>query len=208
MEDLLPVEAYYWEETGLWRRLPYVTGLSFGVLMSFIGLVMERPAGASLMSHAATALLQGVIGGALFGPGWVFWMRPFMRGLMTKMHRREGRYAAPVPDGDDYHTRLMCTLRKPSTLGISGVLYFGKVNMTFVPHEANRSAHRDPIRIPYSVVEHVQSGQMALSGLLRLSYPRPPTLLIVEGHQRTWEFIVPCIEQVQPRVNAIVRSSY
>jgi hypothetical protein len=95
-ENLVALEAYDVDETGYWRRLPWVTGLFFGVAMAFMTPLIPSTS----YSPAMTAVLSFAIGGPIFGLFFPMGLRRQIRGIWAGLYAEaHGASTRQLPTG-------------------------------------------------------------------------------------------------------------
>lgn len=131
IEHLVPLEAYDLDETGYWRRAPWVNGLWFGACMAAVAFVFNR----TLASTAFAFILNGTIFGLLFPPS----MRQQARWINAGLYFGRPWLIPPPPASMAIHYQVLCT-RTDGKVPVTGILYLGPRGFLFVPPKRNFSA--------------------------------------------------------------------
>jgi hypothetical protein len=143
MENLIPLVAYAVDETGYWARLPFLSGLLYGLLTVIIDAVYTRGDAVPPFSGVPGALFTFVASATFFGLLFPCVMRSQTRATRRGLFAGNSWIVAQPPENRHVDYRFLCYL---VTGGISsavgGAIYVGPEGMVFVPHKRNRRGNR------------------------------------------------------------------
>jgi hypothetical protein len=186
MKDLAQLPAYLLDDTGYWRRMPFVVG---GFMCVAGTLNIWFTIGSVLQPWEIVA--RGVAGGVLFALLFPFLFRLFMRWSVRRTFAKAG------PAGAMY--RLVCSIRKSPRMMVPGALYLFRDVAAFTPHRL-QALGRD-VSLPLEELS-VSSEQVPRGWLMRLLTARDPLVMRLTTSTQSEAFVVPT-----PRVTIGVLSS-
>ena len=187
IEHLAELAAYNVDETGYWARLPWSSGLFWGVAMAVMELFW--PIDGTRFSPAVTASLFLVIGSG-FGFPFSATIRRRVMLAWAQLYTGDLRAIDPPPANQLFYYQVPCTLVS-GRVGMIGVLYLGRAGMLFAPRKRRRSAQPRIEMTPVDVVGIALVPPLAGNAIQRLLTPRPQEQIEVSWSGETALFWVP-----------------
>jgi hypothetical protein len=173
-KNLLPLAAYDVDETGYWRRLPWVVGIFFGGAIAALALISPIPG--TQYSPPVTAAISLALGGPFFGILFPAMMRSKVRSMTAALYRGESS-TIDAPESDRPFTwRLACTLIQ-GNIGVGGILYIGHVEVWFDAHKKSRRRGQQLKMGPANGLMATLAEPPKLNRLQRLLIPHPTRLI-------------------------------
>lgn len=208
METIIPRDRYDLDETGYWKRMPWITGITFGMLNGLIVFALALlVAGENLRFAFIVTLGTSLFGGFLFA---VFFPKLFRRRLatlVTSAYTGDLHVIGTPPTPPAYAYRLPANWMKTDHLAIGGVLYIGRTGLRFVPHRHNLRRHQQPFEITpleqlsFSLVEP------NLNWLFRQYHTNTPHYIEIRWPSGRARFAVPTaaatLQEIQQRVRTL-----
>jgi hypothetical protein len=185
-ENLVALEAYDVDETGYWRRLPWVTGLFFGVAMAFMTPLIPSTS----YSPAMTAVLSFAIGGPIFGLFFPMGLRRQIRGIWAGLYAGGPRSINPPTANGLYYYQIPCTSVRGKT-GIIGVLYVGRGGLLFAPRKRSWKPGPTLEISPLDAVSIALVPPLPQNVIQRLLIPRPLEQIEIRWNGASARFLMP-----------------
>ena len=217
-ENLASREAYDLDETGYWKRMPWIMGLMAGLFGGVVFGLFFPWAFVALMSLLVSKALPGFTAtqymstGAAFGiffgliMGWLFprKAREGMRSFNDSLYAGDPQLIPHPPQSqNEFSARLPCSWMKTANLAVGGVLYLGQGCLTFVPHTKNAAADREPFEIPELDTASISLVEPSLNLFARLLVPRPARRLEIKWASGSARFMVPEAKETLTKVKRV-----
>jgi hypothetical protein len=187
-ENLVPLAAYDVDETGYWRRLPWLSGLFFGASMACVNLFALIPN--TRYSPPTTALLSFAICGPGFGLLFPPVARRQLRAVWAGLYAGERRMISPPPSSRSFYYQVPCTSVR-GRMGIMGVLYLGREGLLFTARKRRWKPAPSIEMNPLDVVRVALVPPPPQNVIQRLLVPRPPEQIQISWNGTNAGFIVP-----------------
>jgi hypothetical protein len=187
-ENLVTLAAYDVDETGYWRRLPWVSGLFFGAGFASMDLLSLIPN--TRYSPATTAALSLAIGGPIFGLLSSLIARQQMRGVWAALYSGEPGTVRPPTANRFFYYQIPCTLLK-GRVGIIGVLYLGRGGLVFVPRKRTWKPGQPLEMAPLDAVSIALVPPPPQNVIQRLLVPRPQEQIEIRWTGASARFMMP-----------------
>jgi hypothetical protein len=186
LENLVALAAYDVDETGYWRRLPWVSGLFFGAALASVSPLIPN----TRYSPAITAALSLAICGPMFGLFFPLVARRQVRGMWAGLYVGERRSISPPPANRFFYYQIPCTSVRGRT-GIAGVLYLGRGGPLFTPRRRSWKPALSIEMKPLDVVRVALVPPPPQNVIQRLFVPRPPEQIEISWNGASARFMVP-----------------
>ena len=186
-ENLVALAAYDVDETGYWRRLPWVSGLLFGGVFAFLVFSLVPN---TRYSPAITAALSLAIGGPLFGLFFPLALRRQVRGIWAELYAGEQRSISPPPASGPFYYQVPCTSVR-GRMGVIGVLYLGRGGLLFTPRKRSWKPGPPLEMAPLDAVSVALVPPLPQNVIQRLNIPRPQEQIEIRWNGGSARFIVP-----------------
>lgn len=196
IENLVPLTAYYVDETGYWGRLRWVSGIYFGlavgIVMSLVDLIFPSsnsrysPPATAAISLAISLLIAAPLSGVTF-PALV---RKKMRQITDGIYAGEPWIIDPPPANQWVYYQVPCTWVN-GRVGVGGVLYLGRGGFYFQPHKKNKKGGASLEMSPIDSLRISRVGPPPLNGIQRLLIPHPQEQIEVTWSGGTAGFLMP-----------------
>ncbi len=188
VENLVDLAAYDVDETGYWARLPWLSGLVFGVFAAIVELVLPIPH--TRYSPLISAVMSIAIGGPLFGLLFPALMRRRVRMITARLYAGERRIIDPPPANFLVRYQIPCAWINGRE-SVGGVLYLGCGGLLFVPHKLNRRP-RPPVEMtPIHVLKIMRVAPVTGNVIQRLLMPHPQEQIKVTWNCSSACFLMP-----------------
>ena len=146
IENLVSREAYNQDETGYWKRLPFILGPAFALPMGIASIYIS-PIAQEGFNEALIVFCKATAISLSFGIIFPLILWYSVKSSTDALYYSDPRLDVPPPLSTDYSYRLVCTLMK-NGYPIGGVLYVGKSGLLFVPHKRNPKQYQQLLEIP------------------------------------------------------------
>jgi hypothetical protein len=205
MENLLPLAAYDVEETGYWARLPFLSGLLYGLLTVIIDVVYARADAVPPFSGVPGALFTLVTSATFLGLLFPWVMRAQIKATRRGLFARNSWIVAHPPENRHVDYRVLCSLVAGGiSSAVSGVIYVGRGDMVFVPHKRNRRGNRHVLNMaPLSALGISMGEQPGRNLLQRILIPRPQPTLQLQWPGGCAKFLVPSAESFLAKLSEL-----
>jgi hypothetical protein len=188
VENLVPLVAYDVDETGYWRRLPWVTGLLFGV--GFAALELLLPIPNQRYTRLITAAMSFALGGPLFGLFFPVLLRRRVRQITAGLYAGESWIIDPPPANRLFYYQIPCTWIQENR-GIGGVLYLGRQGFLFLPHKQNRRPGPPLEMTPIEAMRIARGVPFTGNAIQRLFIARPQEQVEITWNGASARFLMP-----------------
>jgi hypothetical protein len=173
MVNIVPREAYSVDESGIWRRMPWLSVAAYVIIAWIVSGPMR--AGGVLSKAGLTVLLVGALYGAIFSKV----LRWSMERMLDRLFRDDAKAAPAPPPGVEYSHRMPCSLSRKSGWTVGGTLYFGRNGFTFVPHRMNLPGDRASILVGPPEKLSFSTAPASVPAIARLLVDRVPELIVI-----------------------------
>jgi hypothetical protein len=188
VENLVPLDAYDVDDTGYWRRLPWVSGL-FGGLCS-VSAALFSPEQTIYYSLGVRAATGFIIGASVFTLMAVVLARPMYRKIVAGLYRGERWIVDPPSAGRLFYYQIPCSWVRGG-VHVGGVLYLGSAGLLFVPHKKNWRPGPPFSMTPIEAVKAALVGPIPLNPIQRLLVAHPRKLVEITCNGTHARFAVP-----------------
>jgi len=187
-ENLVELAAYDVDETGYWRRLPWLSGMLFGLAFASIELLSPIPN--TRYSPPITAVWSLAIGGPIFGLLFPLAARRQIRVIWAGLYAGEQRSITPPPGNGFFYYQIPCTLVS-GRVGVIGVLYLGRGGLLFTPRKRSWKSGAPIEMAPLELVRIALVPPLPRNAIQRLLIPRQQEQLEISWNGASARFIVP-----------------
>lgn len=204
--NLIPLSAYRTDETGYWKRLPFFSGLFYGLCMAVCASVFPLDDSNLLYSRMTRVLIAFFFGGIFFGLFFSLLARWRLRSIQDALYAGKGWIDVPPPANSRISHRIVCSLMD-GRIAVGGVAYLGSDGMIFVPHKRNRTRNRRILEMkPLSGLRFDSATPPVGNRIQRILIPRPQPLLEVQWPQGGAKFLVPCAVSLAPKLSELAQT--
>lgn len=205
MRNIIPLTAYYGDETGTWKRLPFVCGLYFGFAMAIFAAIYPIDDSGLFYSRATRVVFAFFFGGIGFGILFPFLARRKARTMQRDLYIGKPSIDEPPPPNKRLEYRFPCTLvREHLSSVVGGAMYLGRDGMIFVPHKRNRRPANALEMGPLSGLGIDAVAPPTLSLKERILIPHPKRLLEVRWSEGSARFSVPYVDTFLPQLSQLI----
>ncbi len=207
METIVPRARYDLAETGYWKRVPWLTGISFGVLNGLIVFALTLLVDRDNL-HFALVMAAGtsLFGGCSFALLFPKILRHHVASVVSSAYAGDPHVIGTPPTPTHYPYRLPANWMKTDHRAISGILYIGRPGLRFVPHRQNLRRHQQPFEL--MPLEHLSLSlvQPKFNWLFRLYHTTTPRYIEIQSLSGCARFAVPTAEETMQDIQQRVRN--
>ena len=187
-QNLIPLDLYDLDETGYWRRLPWIVSLLFGVSLGALELLLPIPG--TRYSPPVCAAIALAIGGPFFGLLFPACIRARARSITAALYTGDRRFVDPPPADLFVLKQIVCSIIT-GPVAVGGTLYLGPGELLFVPHKRNQRPS-PPLKVsPLQSVKIATVPPPPANAIQRLVAPRPRDLIELNWNGGNARFLMP-----------------